>query len=225
MGRLAEFWRIWRVDGSTLIPSLRKKFTPIHGKHLNPCTKYPIPSSNFLFLPISPSLKPDTIAPRIPPRKNRPFDVGNARCESLRKRDSRESWNSEYFSENTMEGDRWWPRGGLSFWENELIVNFASEKEYLGVKLMRKQSANRESGKFLENRKRGEIAMLPHNPHFTPPTLLHAEMYILNMQEIEFPVCFRCTLKILLLTEIISQNYWVWCFFSMMFCFYNNVLI
>jgi hypothetical protein len=41
MGRLAEFWRSWRVEGSTLSPSFTKKFIAIHGKHLNPCTQNP----------------------------------------------------------------------------------------------------------------------------------------------------------------------------------------
>lgn len=45
IGRLAEFWRSWRVDGATFSPSLRKKFTPVHGKQRNPCTQNPNPNS------------------------------------------------------------------------------------------------------------------------------------------------------------------------------------
>ena len=45
MGRLIEFWRSWRVEGATLRPSLRKKLMAVHGKHLNPCTQNPSPSS------------------------------------------------------------------------------------------------------------------------------------------------------------------------------------
>ncbi|KAL6332108.1 hypothetical protein AAG906_020790 [Vitis piasezkii] len=45
MGRLTEFWRSWRVEGAALRPSLRKKLMAVHGKHLNPCTQNPSPSS------------------------------------------------------------------------------------------------------------------------------------------------------------------------------------